>query len=252
MVPWWTTVIFYDDPTAKAGEYAVWNNARVIETSLHKLSTTHNIKQSYCFIPKMTKATYAMVFLLESKDIKINSKSVIIFVSSKEYCMIMCRLLKNFQLKVLTYNHKYPCKDMTPIHLGIIYKKSMSVGELFNIFTDKLDKQLQYDSHYNITQYLFDGVFETQMIGGKCKHYKEKSDPFATLTLDVKGKQDIKNRSNPYVQGDAISDYQFDKCNKRIEILNRSHIQILPRKLVTHLKRFDFDIETFVNSSINI
>ncbi len=71
-----------------------------IETSLHKLSTTHNIKQSYCFIPEMTKETYLMVLLSESKDIKINFKSVIIFVSSKEYCMIMCRLLKNFQLKV--------------------------------------------------------------------------------------------------------------------------------------------------------
>eukprot|EP01084_Bolivina_argentea_P024276 45252_1 len=71
-----------------------------IETSLHKLATVNNITQMYCFIPEMTKETYLVTLCTELTDIKEHNKSVIIFVSSKEYCMIIARLLKNFQLKI--------------------------------------------------------------------------------------------------------------------------------------------------------
>eukprot|EP00484_Ammonia_sp_Unknown_P019248 CAMPEP_0197034638 /NCGR_PEP_ID=MMETSP1384-20130603/12687_1 /TAXON_ID=29189 /ORGANISM="Ammonia sp." /LENGTH=734 /DNA_ID=CAMNT_0042464587 /DNA_START=19 /DNA_END=2220 /DNA_ORIENTATION=- len=76
------------------------NRVVFVEETPHKLGTTQNIKQTYCFIPEMAKETYLVTLCTELEDIKQKQKSVIIFLSTKEYCMIMARLLKNFGLKV--------------------------------------------------------------------------------------------------------------------------------------------------------
>eukprot|EP01083_Nonionella_stella_P190306 704817_1 len=186
-----------------------------------------------------------------------NNKMIVIGDKDDENCAMLNELQNIF-----TYLQESDLRSYDPLTFCTAYKQpggramelrvQMDVDEFFAVFTDKLEKQLQFDSHCNIIQYLFGGVFATQMIGRKgCKHYREKSDPFVTLTLDVKSKKDIMNSLNSYVQGEVISDYQCDKCNKRIEILKRSCIRILPRNLVIHLKRFDFDIETLGRAKVN-
>ncbi len=99
-----------------------------------------------------------------------------------------CDMLNQLQ-NIFTFLQESDLRSYDPSNFCYAYKQpggrpmelrvQMDVDEFFNIFTDKLEKQLQFDSHSNIIQYLFGGVFATQMIGRKeCKHYREKSDPF--------------------------------------------------------------------------
>lgn len=78
------------------------HNDRVvfIETSIHKLSSANNIQQRYCFVPEMTKEAYLVVMCMEMEDIGTRGKSVILFFATKEYCMVMARVLRHFRLKV--------------------------------------------------------------------------------------------------------------------------------------------------------
>ena len=108
-----------------------------IEASTFNLSTVKSIYQTYAFVPEMSKETYLITMLLGKTDFELNNtithsilsdkskkqisiekqrqlealtrknekynlrnKSMIIFISSREYAMIMSSLLKKFNLKV--------------------------------------------------------------------------------------------------------------------------------------------------------
>ncbi len=57
-----------------------------------------------------------------------------------------------------------------------------------------------------------------------------------------------------YVQGewlDGDNKYFCSQCGKRVDTLKRVCIKDLPRHLILHLKRFEFDLEHFVKYKIN-
>ncbi|ETO36420.1 hypothetical protein RFI_00645 [Reticulomyxa filosa] len=147
----------------------------------------------------------------------------------------------------------------------------MDVDEFFATFADKLEKQLQFDNHEKVIQYLFGGVFVNQFFGRKaCHHYsgatyernfdtctcllffslyannRERSEPFITLTVDVRNKGDLEKSLESFVKGEIIEDYYCEVCKNKTELFKRVSVKILPRHLVIHLKRFEFDVEHFI------
>ncbi|ETO19362.1 DEAD (Asp-Glu-Ala-Asp) box polypeptide 49 [Reticulomyxa filosa] len=68
-----------------------------IDGSEFSLETATNVAQYYAFMPEMSKESY-LVTLLKSE--KFARKSVIVFVSTREYCQIMAGLLRKFGLPV--------------------------------------------------------------------------------------------------------------------------------------------------------
>lgn len=194
----------------------------------------------------------------EKKEQKEEIKKTIIGDSSDMKCDMLFQLQKLFanlqESKLVAYRAKDFCNSFN-INVGI----QMDVDEFMVNFTDKLSKQLQCDSQQMIFEYLFGGVFATQILGqNACHHYRERADPFVSLTLPLIKSNENKNKSlnlndilRNFVSGEVIESYHCDQCQCRCQILKRSCIRILPRNLIIHLKRFDFNVETMSRTKIN-
>jgi ubiquitin carboxyl-terminal hydrolase 34 len=56
---------------------------------------------------------------------------------------------------------------------------------------------------------------------------------------------------NALIEGETISDFLCDGCNKKVDISKRTLLSTLPNVLVVHLQRIIFDFNTFRNEKIN-
>ena len=53
------------------------------------------------------------------------------------------------------------------------------------------------------------------------------------------------------VDGETISDYHCDSCNKRVDISRRTLISQTPNVLVVHLQRILFNFDSMKNDKLN-
>lgn len=54
-----------------------------------------------------------------------------------------------------------------------------------------------------------------------------------------------------YIQGDTVSDYYCETCDKKVDITRRVLLADLPNVLIVHLQRIVFNFDTFANEKIN-
>lgn len=52
------------------------------------------------------------------------------------------------------------------------------------------------------------------------------------------------------LQGEKIQDFRCQECAEGVEITKQFSIKELPRTLVIHLKRFQFEVETMTRTKI--
>jgi ubiquitin carboxyl-terminal hydrolase 34 len=69
--------------------------------------------------------------------------------------------------------------------------------------------------------------------------------------LTVKDTKSIQASLNALIEGETISDFMCDGCNKKVDISKRTLLSTLPNVLVVHLQRIIFDFNTFRNEKIN-
>eukprot|EP00004_Rigifila_ramosa_P006247 TRINITY_DN1692_c0_g1_i1.p1 TRINITY_DN1692_c0_g1~~TRINITY_DN1692_c0_g1_i1.p1 ORF type:complete len:3114 (-),score=719.02 TRINITY_DN1692_c0_g1_i1:25-8475(-) len=132
----------------------------------------------------------------------------------------------------------------------------MDVDEFFNMLLDKIDTLLKGTDHEKMLQHLLLGGLCSQFCGrGQgCTHVSEKEDPCYALSLDVKGKTDITQSLDLFVEGDMLNGdnkYSCSQCNQKVDALKRSCISALPHTLILHLKRFEFDLELMRRIKVN-
>lgn len=79
-----------------------------------------------------------------------------------------------------------------------------------------------------------------------CSHTSERDESFFALQLDVKGKRSVLESLDAFVQGEMLDGdnrYWCEECGKHVEALKRCCVKSLPRTLILHLKRFEFDYD---------
>jgi len=110
-----------------------------------------------------------------------------------------------------------------------------------------MQEELKEDSQKRPLEYVFGGLSSHQLVGqNECNHVKEGIERFFNLQLDIKNKRHIQESLDAQIAGDLLSgdnEYFCEKCNARVDTLKRVCVRTLPRNLIMHLKRFDFDLD---------
>ena len=132
--------------------------------------------------------------------------------------------------------------------------EQQDVEEFFNMLFDRLETSLKGSEQEKLMANFFGGQTSNQFISKSCPHVSERVEQFFTLGLDVKGKKDIKESLEAFVQGDMLdgsNQYHCGTCDAKVDALKRTCIKTLPDNLILHLKRFEFDLEAMKRIKIN-
>lgn len=70
------------------------------------------------------------------------------------------------------------------------------------------------------------------------------------MTLEVKSTKNLAESFQRFILGELISDYNCDFCNKKADVSKKARISKAPENLILHLKRIDFNMDTFINEKI--
>ena len=124
--------------------------------------------------------------------------------------------------------------------------------EFLTNLCDKLEEQLKHDPQENMIQYFFGSLHVSQFFGqGTCSHYHERCEPHLCFTLEVRGNNSLEESFEAWTRSEHIDDYSCDKCNAKTTIRKRTCVKSLPRVMIVHLKRFEFNFERMEREKVN-
>jgi hypothetical protein len=130
----------------------------------------------------------------------------------------------------------------------------MDADEFLGVFFDKLEKQLSLTSHSRLLSEYYGGRVCHRIASKECTHVTTREENFFVLSLEVKGKKDIIESLNLFVAEDILdgdNKYHCEKCNRKVAASKGCCVSHLPQTLLIHLKRFEFDVETFMRAKVN-
>lgn len=90
------------------------------------------------------------------------------------------------------------------------------------------------------------GNFASQKICKGCPHRYIKEEQFTSLIVEVRNQTHLLESMDGFVKGDLLEGnnaFFCEKCNKKVDTIMRTCIRHLPKVLVIHLKRFEYDWE---------
>eukprot|EP00051_Salpingoeca_urceolata_P010816 m.132959 g.132959 ORF g.132959 m.132959 type:complete len:2404 (+) comp16869_c0_seq3:193-7404(+) len=124
-------------------------------------------------------------------------------------------------------------------------REQQDAREFFDNLVDQLDEKFKAAKNPMVLSRVFGGVFADQkIIQSGCTHRYEKDDPFTTVAIDIRNQSNLQESLAQYVKGELLdgSDaYKCEACDAKRPCVKRVSFKTLPRVLVIHLKRFDFD-----------
>ena len=71
------------------------------------------------------------------------------------------------------------------------------------------------------------------------------------MSLTVKDISSVYDSLAKQIEGELISDFSCDGCNKKVDITKRTLIAETPNVLIVHLQRILFNFDTFQNDKLN-
>jgi len=89
------------------------------------------------------------------------------------------------------------------------------------------------------------------MVCQECGKIKNRAEDYYNMSLTVKDLKSVEESLQKQVEGEIISDYQCDGCNKKVDLSKRTLISETPNVLILHLQRIVFNFDTFVNDKLN-
>mmetsp|Transcript_23122 Transcript_23122/g.22561 ORF Transcript_23122/g.22561 Transcript_23122/m.22561 type:complete len:398 (+) Transcript_23122:386-1579(+) len=89
------------------------------------------------------------------------------------------------------------------------------------------------------------------MVCTECGKVRNRIEDFYNLSLPVKDIKSMEESLKKMIEGETISDYLCDGCNKKVDISRRTLISQTPNVLIVHLQRIIFNFDTFRNDKIN-
>ncbi|KUI62719.1 Ubiquitin carboxyl-terminal hydrolase 34 [Cytospora mali] len=114
----------------------------------------------------------------------------------------------------------------------------MDVEEFFNLLNDRWEGLLRSQEAVQSFRSFYGGQLVTQTKSKECEHLSEVMEPFSAIQCDIKGKKDLFESLEAYVDGEHMEG-------------DRSCLKEIPDSLIFHLKRFDFNLRTQARNKIN-
>ena len=134
-------------------------------------------------------------------------------------------------------------------------KEQMDMDEFFSLFLDKLENRLKGTDNENLIKYFFEIKTSDDLIFFKgCEHHRKKEVSLLSVQLQVKGKNNLKESLDSFVEGELMDNENCifcDQCNKKFPAVKSQSFKKLPRILIFVLKRFEFDAATMEKVKIN-
>lgn len=130
----------------------------------------------------------------------------------------------------------------------------MDVEEFFNLLNDRWEAQLRSPEAVRQFRSFYGGQLVTQTKSKECDHISEVMEPFSAIQCDIKGKRNLLESLDAYVEGEHMegdNKYKCSTCDRHVDAVRRSCLKEMPDSLIFHLKRFDFNLRTQARSKIN-
>ncbi|KAF9938245.1 hypothetical protein BGZ67_000390 [Mortierella alpina] len=146
--------------------------------------------------------------------------------------------------------YAYKDWDGNPMNVAV----QMDVDEFFNILFDRLESSVKGTLQEELFKQQYGGKLVQQIKSKDCEHISEREDSFFSIQCEVKNKKTLEESLQLYVQGEILdgdNKYKCSGCDKHVDAIKRACIKELPRNLILHLKRFDYDMDTMRRIKIN-
>ncbi|RYP38449.1 hypothetical protein DL767_002565 [Monosporascus sp. MG133] len=127
--------------------------------------------------------------------------------------------------------------DESPIDIH----NQMDVDEFYNLLFDRWESQMSSDRAKRKLRSYYGGHLVQQVKSKECEHISERIEPFSAIQCDIKGKTNLEESLQAYVDGEIMEG----------DAVKRACLKDLPDNLIFHLKRFDFNLKTMQRSKIN-
>ncbi|KAF9905687.1 hypothetical protein EC991_001361 [Linnemannia zychae] len=146
--------------------------------------------------------------------------------------------------------YSYKDWDGNPMNVAV----QMDVDEFFSILFDRLENSVKGTPQEELFKKQY-GLKLVQQIKSKdCEHISEREDSSFSIQCEVKNKKTLEESLQLYVQGEILdgdNKYKCSTCDSHVDAIKRACIKELPRNLILHLKRFDYDMDTMRRIKIN-
>lgn len=140
--------------------------------------------------------------------------------------------------------------DNEPIDVTI----QMDVDEFYNLLFDRWEAQITDPEDKKRFRSFYGGQLVQQIKSKECEHISERLEPFSAIQCDIKGKANLEESLQAYVEGEIMqgdNKYSCTSCGRHVDAVKRACLKEIPDNLIFHLKRFDFDMLTMMRSKIN-
>lgn len=124
------------------------------------------------------------------------------------------------------------------------------VQEFVSMFFDRLEAGIKEHPLRRLIDNFYTGKTANLFSCHDCKQTKKVEENFYSLTLEVKSAKNLAESFGRFILGELISDYKCDFCGKKADVSKRTRISQAPQNLILHLKRIDFNMDTFINEKI--
>ena len=123
--------------------------------------------------------------------------------------------------------------------------------EFLNLCFDRLENMLKPSPQRYIIQDIFSAKQCTHMTCSSCNHVKSRIEDYYILSVPVKGFKTLEESFNSYTDGEIISDFRCDNCEKKVDIQKNCSLIDMPNILMIHLQKIHFNVETMMNEKIS-
>ncbi|KAE8554713.1 hypothetical protein EYB25_003254 [Talaromyces marneffei] len=140
--------------------------------------------------------------------------------------------------------------DNEPIDVNV----QMDVDEFYNLLFDRWEAQITNPEAKKRFRAFYGGQLVQQIKSKECEHISERLEPFSAIQCDIKGKANLEESLQAYVEGEIMqgdNKYSCTSCGRHVDAVKRACLKEIPDNLIFHLKRFDFDMLTMMRSKIN-
>ena len=84
-----------------------------------------------------------------------------------------------------------------------------------------------------------------------CGNTRNEIETFYTFTLEVANKQNVDESLARLMEGEVIAGYKCSACGQEVDLKKRNLLGQMPNVLICHLKRFEYDFETWRQVKVN-
>ena len=144
--------------------------------------------------------------------------------------------------------------DGDPINVYV----QQDASEFLTMFSQQLESIIMGTNHQNLLKDTVGGAFSNELIvTSDVNRYSERPEPFHYISVDIKDRKNLPEALERFISGETV-DFTWeskDEAGNTTKVscptTKRISIKTLPRHLLIHLKRFEFDFETLQQVKIN-